>query len=439
MQISSALAGYSLGARRSAPPGDGQEEGRGHGQGEGRLPRRAPRRRRSTPAIAERVFDLMEKFAGYGFNRSHSAAYGLLTYQTAYLKRYFPVEFFAALLTCDKDDTDAIVKFIAEARSQGIPVLRPDVNESDANFTVVRDGGAGRHAGERRPGHGPARASPARRRPPPQGKAIRFGLAAVKGVGEGAVEAIQARAHGGRALPVDDRLLHAGRRPQGEPQGARGAGQVGRLRRHRREERGQTRRAVFGAIGPAMERAAQAQRERESGQTSLLALLAAAQLGRERPSSVDDSLRRRAPTSGCRASCWPTRRRASAFTSAATRSTASPASCAASPPPTRPTHGAGARAPRSPWAAWSATTRSGWPRAARANTPSSSWRTSSARSSSWWATPACRSTATRSPAASRCWSPARSTRPSARGRRCASGCASSRPGRWPRSAPSAAR
>ena len=60
----------------------------------------------------------MEKFAGYGFNRSHSAAYGLLTYQTAYLKRYFPVEFFAALLTCDKDDTDAVVKFIAEAQGQ---------------------------------------------------------------------------------------------------------------------------------------------------------------------------------------------------------------------------------------------------------------------------------------------------------------------------------
>src|SRR3954447_1906059 len=91
------------------------------------------------PVVAEKVFDLMEKFAGYGFNRSHSAAYGLLTYQTAWLKRYHAVEFFAALLTCDKDDTDAIVKFIAEARANGIPVLRPDVNESAANFNVVPD------------------------------------------------------------------------------------------------------------------------------------------------------------------------------------------------------------------------------------------------------------------------------------------------------------
>ena len=135
MQISPALAGYTPGQRRPAPPRDGQEEGRGHGQGEGRLPRRRQGEEASTRKIAERVFDLMEKFAGYGFNRSHSAAYGLLTYQTAYLKRYYPVEFFAALLTCDKDDTDTVVKFIAEARAHGIAVLRPDVNESDTDFT----------------------------------------------------------------------------------------------------------------------------------------------------------------------------------------------------------------------------------------------------------------------------------------------------------------
>ena len=84
--------------------------------------------------IAERVFDLMEKFAGYGFNRSHSAAYGMLTYQTAYLKHYYPVEFFAALLTCDKDDTDAIVKFIAEA---GATTSRPRPDSRNRqHFTV---------------------------------------------------------------------------------------------------------------------------------------------------------------------------------------------------------------------------------------------------------------------------------------------------------------
>ena len=83
------------GPGRPASPRDGQEEGRGHGQGEGQLPATARKAKAVDPRIAEGVFDLMEKFAGYGFNRSHSAAYGLLTYQTAYLKHHFPVEFFA--------------------------------------------------------------------------------------------------------------------------------------------------------------------------------------------------------------------------------------------------------------------------------------------------------------------------------------------------------
>src|SRR5205814_2239576 len=115
-----------------------------------------------------------------------------------FLKRYWPVEFFAALLTCDKDSTESVVKFIAEARARGMEVLRPDVNESDADFTVVR--------------RSPSEGAPAR-------KGIRFGLAAVKGVGEGA---------------------------------------------------GVPRARIYAAIGAAMERAARAQAERESGQTSLL-------------------------------------------------------------------------------------------------------------------------------------------------------------------------
>jgi len=123
MQISSAMAGYSLGQARPAPSRHGQEEGRSHGWGEGVLLGWC-RGQDIDAKIAEGVFELMEKFAGYGFNRSHSAAYGLLTYQTAYLKYYYPVEFFAGLLTCGKDKTDEVVKFIAEARAQGISVLR---------------------------------------------------------------------------------------------------------------------------------------------------------------------------------------------------------------------------------------------------------------------------------------------------------------------------
>ncbi len=110
-------------------------------------------------AVATELFDLIEKFGGYGFNKSHSAAYALIAYQTAYLKAHFPVEFMAALLTSEIDTIDGVVKFINECRSHNIEVLPPDINESSTVFTAV-DG------------------------------RIRFGLAAVKNVGEAAVELI---------------------------------------------------------------------------------------------------------------------------------------------------------------------------------------------------------------------------------------------------------
>ncbi len=111
------------------------------------------------PKKAEAVFDLMEKFAAYGFNKSHSAAYALIAYQTAYLKAHYPVEFMAALLTEDMDNTDKVIKNIAEVRSMGISVLPPDINASERTFTVDEE-------------------------------QIRFGLGAVKGVGTSALEAI---------------------------------------------------------------------------------------------------------------------------------------------------------------------------------------------------------------------------------------------------------
>ncbi|MDD5154217.1 MAG: DNA polymerase III subunit alpha [Desulfovibrionales bacterium] len=108
---------------------------------------------------AEKLFDLMEKFGGYGFNKSHSTAYALIAYQTAYLKAHYPLPFMAALLTSDMDSTDNVVKHIAECREHGIEILPPDINESDSDFSVVK------------------------------GK-IRFGLAAVKNVGMGAIDSI---------------------------------------------------------------------------------------------------------------------------------------------------------------------------------------------------------------------------------------------------------
>ncbi|HWY43900.1 MAG TPA: DNA polymerase III subunit alpha [Candidatus Sulfotelmatobacter sp.] len=109
---------------------------------------------------AERIFNLMEEFAGYGFNKSHSCAYALLAYQTAYMKAHYPVEFMAALLTSETGNADKAVKYINEARGMSISILPPDVNESDLYFTPV-------------------------------GECIRFGLAAIKNVGENTAKAIR--------------------------------------------------------------------------------------------------------------------------------------------------------------------------------------------------------------------------------------------------------
>jgi len=158
MQIANRLAGYSLGEadllRRAMGKKNAEEMAKQRQRFvKGALDRGFPERK------IEKIFDLMEQFAGYGFNKSHSAAYALLAYQTAYLKTHYPVEFMAALLTSVSGSTDDVVKYINECREMGISVEPPDVNVSAANFT-------------------------------PHGEAIRFGLSAVKNVGHNAIESI---------------------------------------------------------------------------------------------------------------------------------------------------------------------------------------------------------------------------------------------------------
>jgi DNA polymerase-3 subunit alpha len=138
---------------------------------------------------ANQIFDLLEKFAGYGFNKSHAAAYAMVAYQTAYLKANYPVEFFCAMMTNDMGDTDKLSQYIAEARGMGIEVLPPDVNESQMHFAPA----------ESRAGVSPAQPPPEDRRDACPNLAIRFGLAAIKGVGEMAVEAVlKARREAGK-------------------------------------------------------------------------------------------------------------------------------------------------------------------------------------------------------------------------------------------------
>ncbi len=160
MQIAHRLAGYSLGEadllRRAMGKKKPEEMAKQRERFiEGAVQRGYP------PKKIEKIFDLLAKFAEYGFPKAHSAAYALLAYQTAYLKTRYPVEFMAALLTSVTGNTDDVVKYINECREMGIAVEAPDINVSDANFT-------------------------------PHGSAIRFGLAAVKNVGHNAIESIMA-------------------------------------------------------------------------------------------------------------------------------------------------------------------------------------------------------------------------------------------------------
>jgi DNA polymerase-3 subunit alpha len=182
---------------------------------------------------AERIFDLMAEFAGYGFNKSHSCAYALLAYQTAWLKTHYPVEFMAAMLTSETGNTDKVVKYINEARSMGITVLPPDVNSSDVDFTPVGD-------------------------------QVRFGLRAIKNVGENTVKGIlQAREALGRFTSffefcesVDTRLLN-----KRVLESLVRAGALDGLGAHRAQ--------MVAAIDRAIERAQKLQRAKESGQHGL--------------------------------------------------------------------------------------------------------------------------------------------------------------------------
>src|SRR3989338_5045669 len=182
MKIASVLGGFSMGAADTLRRAMGKKKPEEMAQQRDKFTKGATANKIAENK-AEKIFDLMEHFAGYGFNKSHSAAYALIAYQTAYLKAHYPLEFMASLLTSEMGNTDKIILYIAECKSMGIKVLPPDINESFKDFLVVYE-------------HPP----PSFEFPPPQvgeGKGgrllkggIRFGLAAVKNVGANAVESI---------------------------------------------------------------------------------------------------------------------------------------------------------------------------------------------------------------------------------------------------------
>jgi DNA polymerase-3 subunit alpha len=182
---------------------------------------------------AEKLFELIQKFAGYGFNKSHAAAYAVICYHTAYLKAHYPTEFMAALMTTDMGNTDKIMGYFTECRDLGIKVLGPDINHSRTNFAVV-DG------------------------------AIRFGLAAIKNVGEGAVESIVAiRNEQGPFTSFFDfcRRIDLRKVNKRMLEGLIKAGAF--------DSTGAKRSQLAAVLDHAIEDGAAAQQERERGQTSI--------------------------------------------------------------------------------------------------------------------------------------------------------------------------
>ena len=233
MQIAQVLAGYSLGGAdllRRAMGKKKPEE-----MAKERVKFEAGAEARGIDArLASSIFDLMEKFAEYGFNKSHSAAYALVSYQTAWLKAHYPAEFMAAVLSSDMDNTDKVVTFLEEARSFGLTVLPPEINASGWMFEALGDG------------------------------RIRYGLGAVKGLGFAAVEAIaRARQAGGEFRDLLDfcTRVDAGKLNRRSLEALIQAGALDAL--------GANRASLMVQLPEVVRATEQLAREKEAGQVSL--------------------------------------------------------------------------------------------------------------------------------------------------------------------------
>jgi DNA polymerase-3 subunit alpha len=204
---------------------------------------------------ANAIFDLLEKFAGYGFNKSHSAAYGVISYQTAYLKAHYPVEFMAGLLSNEINNTEKISVFVGECKRMGVSILPPDVNKSGLKF--IPETAVAAVCDRRAQEDGAHRA-------PLQQNAIRYGLAAIKHVGEAAMEtAIREREQRGDFTSLEDFCTRLDSRVANRKmlESLIKAGAFDFLGRDRSE--------LFSSIDDAVMASAAAQRDRLAGQVSL--------------------------------------------------------------------------------------------------------------------------------------------------------------------------
>ncbi len=248
MQAASALAGFSLGQADVLRRAMGKKKPEEMAKQRESFLKGCHDKNKIPKAKAEKIFEKLESFAGYGFNKSHAAAYAMIAYQTAWLKANYPVEFMSSLMSNELANTDKLQIFLAETREMDIEVLPPDINESGMRFTVVGQ------------------------------NQIRFGLAAIKNVGEVAVESIlKTRNDGGRFQSleefcerVDSRVVN---RKTLESLIKCGAFDFTR----------KPRKQMFDNIDRVMARTASLQKDRAKGQTSLFGTLDA-DIAKEEPS-----------------------------------------------------------------------------------------------------------------------------------------------------------
>ncbi len=232
MQIASAMGGYTLGEADILRRAMGKKKKEAMAAERKRFVERSEKRDVDRKTAAK-VFELMEYFAGYGFNKSHSAAYALIAYHTAWLKAHYPVDFMAALLTSEKGNTDKLVKYINECREMEIALLPPDVNSSGLDFTV-------------------------------EGQQILFGLSAIKNVGEGAIRSlIDARDNVGGFVSLHQLCSEIDLR-QANKRVLEALAQSGSL-----DSLGPSRSRLAAAIDSALEYGQKQRADREAGQSNL--------------------------------------------------------------------------------------------------------------------------------------------------------------------------
>jgi len=262
MQAAQVLAGYTLGGADLLRRAMGKKKAEEMAKQRDIFVKGCAKVNGIPAAKANQVFDLLEKFAGYGFNKSHAAAYAVVSYQTAYLKANHPVEFFCAMMTNDMADTAKLSQYINEARTMGIEVLAPDVNESQVYFAPAQS-----RAGV--PAAPPSGSAPVQESQDARPKlAIRFGMAAIKGVGEIAVESIlKGRNEGGRFQSLADICQRVDGRSVNRKvlEALIKSGACDCL--------GQTRATLFAQIDRTLAHAASIISDRQRGQTSLFGAL----------------------------------------------------------------------------------------------------------------------------------------------------------------------